>query len=448
MSTDTAYLGIDVSRDELACCMVLSDSSTASPGWVVSNDPTGVDALLREAVELVGKHSVGKLVIGMEASGLYWWHPACLLIDSAVREQFEIQVYALNPRLVRGFDRALAHTPKTDPDDAHLIADRLRFGHLPPPFQLDPAYTSLQRLTRFRKHVADNLVREKCYYLSFLTLGFSGFCQQQPFGTHPFGATGIAVLEGFTAEQVAGMRIEELIQLLQSAGRGKFSHPEQVATKLKQAASSSYVLPEQLAEPVRVVLKETMEQIRRLTAQMERIDKLVDRQLGMMPEHLRTIRSIPGLGPVYTAGIVAEIGDVTRFPNDGAIAKYAGLWWPARESGKHQAEDTPMSKAGNEYLRYYLVEAANSVRLHCAEYREYYEAKRAQSTRHAHKRAAVLTARKLVRLIDELLRAGKVYKEPSQDERQGWTQPHSARPGRHQSQRREHKPKIPATATA
>jgi hypothetical protein len=136
---------------------------------------------------------------------------------------------------------------------------------------------------------------------------------------------------------------------------------------------------------------------------------------------------------------------VARFPSDAAIAKYAGPWWPAHEPGRYQAEDTPMPKAGDEYLRYYPAGAASSVRPHRAEYRRYYEAKRAQSTRHAHKRAAVLTARKLVRPIDDLLRAGEVYKAPGQDERRGWTRPHSAGPGRRRGERRGHEPSPVAT---
>jgi hypothetical protein len=55
--------------------------------------------------------------------------------------------------------------------------------------------------------------------------------------------------------------------------------------------------------------------------------------------------------------------------------------------------------------------------------------KLAQSPKHAHKRALVLTARKLVRLIDTLLRAGMAYKDPEtrQDQKER-TPPHSARP--------------------
>ena len=88
-----------------------------------------------------------------------------------------------------------------------------------------------------------------------------------------------------------------------------------------------------------------------------------------------------------------------------------------------------MSMRGNRYLRYYLVEAANCVRTHCPEYARYYAAKYAETPRHAHKRALVLTARKLVRLIDVLLREGRIYREPEQRGATSTaTHPHNQRP--------------------
>jgi hypothetical protein len=70
------------------------------------------------------------------------------------------------------------------------------------------------------------------------------------------------------------------------------------------------------------------------------------------------------------------------------------------------------------------------VRTHCPEDAHYYAAKYAETPRHAHKRALVLTARKLVRLIDVLLREGRIYQAPEQRVgAEAATQPHSKRPG-------------------
>ena len=68
-----------------------------------------------------------------------------------------------------------------------------------------------------------------------------------------------------------------------------------------------------------------------------------------------------------------------------------------------------MGKSGNPYLRYYLIEGANSVRMHSAEYGRYYRTKYDESTKHKHKRALVLTARKLVRLVDAMLQRNQLY---------------------------------------
>jgi transposase len=195
----------------------------------------------------------------------------------------------------------------------------------------------------------------------------------------------------------------------------------------------SYRLDRVLAEPVTLVLGTTLATIRTLQAHLKAVDKTIAHELAAIPPDRRTIASVPGLGPVWTAGLLAEIGDIHRFADEAALAKYAGLVWNPRESGAFQAQDTALSKAGNASLRYYLVEAANSVRLHCAAYRDFYNAKLAQSPKYAHKRALVLTARKLVRLVDALLRAGAVYQP--QDRKEGQTRPHTARPRPHRRAR-------------
>ena len=140
--------------------------------------------------------------------------------------------------------------------------------------------------------------------------------------------------------------------------------------------------------------------IRNIQAQIKQLDKSIEKLLDGIPN---TLQTIPGIGPVYCAGILSEIGDILRFPGQASIAKYAGLTWRKSQSGQFEAEDTHMIRSGNRYLRYYLVEAANSVKRRETEFRDYYLKK------YQHKRALVLTARKLVRLVDALLRNDQIY---------------------------------------
>ena len=68
-----------------------------------------------------------------------------------------------------------------------------------------------------------------------------------------------------------------------------------------------------------------------------------------------------------------------------------------------------MSKAGNRYLRYYLIEATDSVVRHCPEYAAFYEKKYAEVPKHQHKRALALTSRKLIRMLFGLLDKSQLY---------------------------------------
>ncbi|MBG9793294.1 transposase, partial [Paenibacillus dendritiformis] len=142
--------------------------------------------------------------------------------------------------------------------------------------------------------------------------------------------------------------------------------------------------------------------------QLKELDKAIERILDGISGS-QCLRSIPGIDRVYAAGILAEIGDIERFTDQAALAKYAGLTWRKHQSGSFEAEDTKRIRSGNRFLRYYLVEAANSVKNRDPEFGEYYRKKFNEVPKHQHKRALVLTARKLVRLVDVLLRNDQLY---------------------------------------
>ena len=130
---------------------------------------------------------------------------------------------------------------------------------------------------------------------------------------------------------------------------------------------------------------------------------------GINTSEYQSLNSITGIGPVLASGILAEIGTITSFDSHNALAKYAGLTWRIKQSGNYSDDDTRMIKTGNKYLRYYLIEAANSVKDHVPEYKEYYYKKFGEVTTHQHKRALALTSRKLVRLTFSLLTKNQIY---------------------------------------
>ena len=146
---------------------------------------------------------------------------------------------------------------------------------------------------------------------------------------------------------------------------------------------------------------------------LEKLLKRLDREIARRIEHIpNPLLTVPGLGPVISAGILAEIVDIARFPDHPELAAYAGLTWKHSRSGPFEAEDTHLTKMGNHYLRYYLTQGANTSRQHNLDYEVYYWRKYQETRKHKHKRALVLTARKLVRLVHTLLAKNIPYAMP------------------------------------
>ena len=73
---------------------------------------------------------------------------------------------------------------------------------------------------------------------------------------------------------------------------------------------------------------------------------------------LTTMPGVPGVGLITAMTILAELGDVDRFPNRGAVSHYASLTSKVRESNGRHSGGGGLARGGNRHLRHVLVEAA------------------------------------------------------------------------------------------
>lgn len=324
-------------------------------------------------------------------------------------------VYCLNPKMTANYRKSYVGMEKTDHMDAFLISDFARVGRTK---KCEPwrgsQYLALKRLTRHRLHLAECITREKTYMVSNLYLKFSELQllddDNQPF-SNIYGATSSAVLTEFMSlQEIIDSPEEELLQFLAHKSRNRIADISKTSALLKKAARDSYRLDKCMYEPLNVSLASSFNCIQTYQKEIKLIDQAIDKCInGMNPNAFIILKSIPGIGSVWAAGMLSEIGDITAFHSSDALAKYAGLTWLKNDSGDFVSEDNRVSKAGNTYLRYYLGEAANSVRRHVPEYAEFYSRKYAEVTKHQHKRALALTSRKFVRLVFGLLVKNQLY---------------------------------------
>ena len=107
---------------------------------------------------------------------------------------------------------------------------------------------------------------------------------------------------------------------------------------------------------------------RNYTIRVESLRDLIevyDREIGMLERHIhqhlrhhsgyQTVQAIHGVGRTIAAIVVAEIGDVTRFPTPRHLCSWAGLT-PGRRESDVNGHDQGITKKGSKLLRWALIE--------------------------------------------------------------------------------------------
>ena len=410
------FIGVDVALKGNQFCVMNFDQHVYF-NLKFPNNPEGNDMVIDKIKDIEDKFFFEKIIIVMESTGMYSFHPSCYLSSNEYLNNFHTEVYQINACDFDKYKKSFHDLEKEDGIDAYILADYARVGRTKSlnPFR-GSQYIALQRLTRQRYHICKELIREKSYVLTNLYLSFSGLISlnknELPF-SNMFGATSSAFLEEFLSpDQFAEASLEELMNFISVKGKNHTKNPKSKASTLQKAVRSSYRLDQTAYEPINIAIASSLNTIKFYQEQLKNIDKaILNTVLGLDSNVYNILLSIRGIGKVYAAGIMAEIGNIDRFSHNSKLAKYAGLYWKRNQSGEFDSQDKKSSKKSNKYLRYYLVEAtASCVRQGFPFIKDFYNIKYNEVTKHQHKRALVLSARKLERLIFGLLRKNQYYK--------------------------------------
>jgi len=421
-------VGIDFGQKRTDFCLLFPDGQFIEPHLGFDNSRPGYELSKKLLLDVLDRYGFDGLDVSGEATGYYWFPFFLQLAADPDLEPYDLKLHVLNPRWVYWFKKCFAQDNKSDQKDPYYIAERTRTH--PPSIPWKPDYDTyaLRFLTRFRFHCIKNLAREKCYFSAFLFLQASAYRQLKPF-SNVFGVTSRLVLSQQPGlDELAALPVEDLAAQLYELSGHHLPDPANNAHKLQRVAQESFSLPEALTRPLQRILSLTLAHIRFLEDQISQVDAWIAKEVSAYPA-IVNLTTIPGVGPVFSAGLGSEIGDTQRFLQgtkwdkkrkrmrprnlrnaEDAVAKIAGLWWPRSSSGDFDAQDRRMAKSGNRYLRYYIIQAANLMRIHIPDYRAFYGRKYAESAKHHHKRALVLTARKAVGLFVGLLHRNEAYR--------------------------------------
>jgi transposase len=108
----------------------------------------------------------------------------------------------------------------------------------------------------------------------------------------------------------------------------------------------------------------------------------------------KLLTSVPGIGDILAVTIRYEIDEIERFISDGKLCSYAGLV-PSTYSSGNRTYQGKITKQGNKWLRWAMIEAAQRATLSDMWLRAFYD----RISKKGKKIARVAVARKLLEII-------------------------------------------------
>lgn len=382
------YCGIDVAKYKHAVSCVDEKGQVIKAAFSIANTRTGFDELHH-----VLKGLGGVVTIGLEATGHYW----LALYDDLTRNHYPVTV--LNPMQVAAYRKSGIRKVKSDASDAVWIADYIRIANLPPSEQSLPVFLQLRELSRFRFRLTEQVGDIKRKLLTILDRVFPEY--DRLFSNVFLQASRAVLQEAVSAQQFAEFDLQELTDLLTEASRGRLG--QQTAEKIQQQARQSVGIAF-LTDAVHLEMRCLLAQLELLDDQRKQIDQAITQLMQQIPQH---ITSIPGVGPVTGAAILAEIGDIQRFENVDKLVAYAGIDASVYQTGQFEASEAHMSKRGSPYLRHALWLASTAALLHDESLKAYYQKKRDDGKHHGTVLGAV--CRKLLSRIFVVLKEQRPY---------------------------------------
>jgi transposase len=333
-------VGVDVHRTTHTVCLMDRQGREVARRFTVENNCPGTDALLQQIAPRVVQGDCDAMHLAAEATGWYWGHFFQTLDHAPALQPWPVALDPLHPRLTANGKKTSVDLDPADPSDAFVLADRLRLGRdLPPPCQDEERYCPGRFLTRSRDHVVHAFARQKASGLALLSLKASESTPREPC-SHVFGAASRAVLQACAAlEEIAALPLDALVEWLDQAGKRRFATPTANARRLQQGVRDSSCLPHALHQPSNLLLGLSLQPITGLARHVKRLDTAIAERMTTLPH---TLATLPGFGPVFSGGLLSEIGEIPRLHGDAAkVATCAGVTWRQQQSAAVQAEAPP-----------------------------------------------------------------------------------------------------------
>jgi transposase len=390
------FVGIDWAEAHHDVCVLDHEGGVLIKGRV----PDGVEGVSRLHA-MVSEHAQepGEVIVGIEID-------RGLLVAALVGAGYH--VYAVNPFAVSRYrDRHASSRAKSDPGDAKVLADLVRTdrrNHREVSADTDLA-EAIKILARTHQSLVWSRQRQLNQLRSTLREFYPGALQA--FGrdlASPEACTILAIAS--TPERGRRLTPAQISRSLRVSGRKR--PLTQRATEIREALRASQLeLPSVLAEACGEAVRSLVALIDGLRQQIDRLEQELAARFEGHPD-AEILRSLPGLGLVLGARVLAEFGDdPTRYADARARRCYAGSAPITRASGMRRVVLARVAR--NRRLADACYLWAFSALSASPGARAYYDARRARGA--THHQALRALANRLVGVLHGCLKNRQLYGE-------------------------------------
>ena len=352
------FVAIDIAKQHHEVLIECTDGSRQR--WRMANTRHDYDQL-RQRLEAVET----PVLIGFEATGVYHRSLGHFLHQCG----FELRLLS-SLAMARTRDALYNSWDKNDPKDAQVLLHLLKTGvsqHYHDP--LVHAINDLQELAQTHFQISQRKVRVQHSIMThYLPLYFP---EAERYFTNSRAQWFTHLLHRFPCP--AAIIRYDREAFYQEAGPvvGRKVNKRGFLDDLYTTALDSIGLPvaedSEAIHMFRVILAEHQH----LCTLRTSIETQADQTLHPHPDYQR-LRTLPGVGPILALTILAEAGDLRRFPHHRQFLKYCGFDLCTYQSGQSRSL-THLSKHGNGRLRYaFWMAAQSAVRMRENTFRQKY----------------------------------------------------------------------------
>jgi transposase len=387
------WVGFDVGKAFHWVCVIDGEGEEVLSRKVEATEED-LEAALSEIARLGGERTFGIDLLGGPAT----------LLEAVLLGRGETIFHVPGIAVNRARD-AYPGEAKSDSKDAHVIADqlRLRRGSLHEVCPRDQTTAEMRVLVAHRRDLLQEQTRRAARLREVLLGVFPGL--EATLDLKREGAL-LAVTKVATPATARKLGTARLFRWLKARGVRK---AEDLAERIVKAAKAQRCeLP--AAEAKAALVAEIASEILRTSERIAELDRRLEELLADNPK-ARIVRTMPGMGIVFTAEFLAEVGDLGRFASADSLAAAAGVAPVLRASGATSYRRR--ARRGNKVLKRVLYRSAFSCISHHEQSEAFYRRKRAEGK--GHHQAVIALARRRVDVLWAMLRDGQTYSErPSQ----------------------------------